>query len=47
MEFDITKCFSDYKTLVVNAKFWCQSLEIKEQGLLLALTNNDSGRNLL
>lgn len=36
----------------MNAKFWCQSLEIKEKGLhstfcSLALTNNDSGRNLL
>lgn len=50
MESDIPKCFSDHKTSAV--KFSCQSFEIEEQGLLstfycLALTNNDSGRNLL
>lgn len=52
MESGITKCFSNHKTSAVNANFWCQSLEIKDQGLLftlysLALTNNDSGRNVL
>lgn len=51
-EFDITKCLSDHKTSAVNVKFCCQSLEIKEQGLLstfycLALTNNHSGGNPL
>lgn len=36
-ESDITKCLSDHKISVVNAKFWCQSLKIKEQRLLSTL----------
>lgn len=36
MAFDKTKCVSSQKTSAVSAKFWCQSLEIKEHGLLPA-----------